>query len=73
MPLLFLELADLSDIQLDKKHPLMLFTLLLGDKQARWKVDTMVYGIPSHILLLSSKIVFIALIQFRIYIFTLVS
>ena len=30
----------------------MLLTLLLGDKQAkgtRWEVDTMVYGIPSHI------------------------
>ena len=33
----------------------MLFTLLLGDKQARglarWEVDTMVYGIPSHLFI----------------------
>ena len=29
----------------------MLLTLLLGDKPGgtRWKVDTMVYGIPSHL------------------------
>ena len=27
----------------------MLLTLLLGDKQARWEVDAMVYSIPSHI------------------------
>ena len=27
----------------------MLLTSLLRDKQARWEVDTMVYGIPSHL------------------------
>ena len=34
----------------------MLLTLLLGDEQARWEVDTMVYGIPSHLLSLSNKL-----------------
>ena len=35
-----------------------LHTLLLGDKQARREVYTMVYGIPSHLVcLLATKVV----------------
>ena len=37
----------------------MLLTLLLGDEQARWEVDTMVYGIPSHLFVTKQQVVFI--------------
>ena len=40
----------------------MLLTLFLGDKQARrtrWEVDTMVYGIPSHLFVTKQQSCFI--------------
>ena len=61
----FLELTDLSDtfsLLFNTYNYTNVLTLLLGDKQARgirWEVDTMVYGIPSHIFVTKQQSCFL--------------